>query len=65
VQLQFKPADGSADWTSYGDPIVVSNAKGFFVGTIPSPPAPGQLRAAWSGADYPFTAESRPVNVAP
>jgi hypothetical protein len=63
VQLQFKPADGSTDWTNYRDPIVVTNAKGFFIGTIERPPAAGQIRATWSGADFPFTAESRPVNV--
>lgn len=65
VQLQYKPADGSADWAPYGDPIVVSNAKGFFTGLVPKPPAPGQLRATWAGTDFPGTAESRPADVAP
>ncbi len=58
VQLQFKPADGSADWAAFGDPITV-NARGYFVAVVPKP-FPGQLRASWSGPQSPGSAVSLP-----
>jgi hypothetical protein len=62
VQLQFAPADGSADWTNLGDPLTVSNGKGFFEATV-LVPAAGYLRAHWSGAQLPFEAVSRAMAV--
>ena len=41
----------------------MTNGKGYFFGTIERPPAAGQIRATWAGADFPLTAESRPVDV--
>jgi hypothetical protein len=61
VQIQFKPADGSADWTALGDPITVTNARGFFTAQV-SAPAAGSLRAAWPAAG-PFVSISRPSPV--
>jgi hypothetical protein len=63
VQLQFKPADGSTDWVPLGDPVVVSNGKGFFTGQI-EVPAAGSVRAHWEGAQVPYTADSRAFPVA-
>lgn len=61
VQLQFKPA-GSAAWAPLGDPIVVSNAKGFFAGQV-ALPGPGALRAAWSDPASGGSVVSREVPV--
>jgi hypothetical protein len=62
VQIQFKPADGSADWTTFAR-FPVTNVKGWFTGVV-APPGPGQVRAAWQGAEKPFAAVSREVAVA-
>jgi hypothetical protein len=58
VQIEFKPADGSADWAPLGDPITVTNGRGYFSAQVTAP-APGQLRASWSSAQAPFFASSR------
>ncbi|MDX6658529.1 MAG: hypothetical protein QOH62_3322 [Solirubrobacteraceae bacterium] len=59
VQIEFKPADGSADWSALGAPITVTNARGFFTGQV-TVPAPGSLRAVWSpNAAPPYYAISR------
>ena len=47
VQLQWRPADGSADWAPVGTPVAV-NPKGFFVAQTCAPSA-GEVRAT-SGA---------------
>jgi hypothetical protein len=44
--IQFRPKDGSADWTAVGDPIPVDQM-GYFTATAASPlPVPGEWRAA-------------------
>lgn len=53
VQLQYKPADGSADWTVFGDPLPTSRL-GYFTATVVTP-GPGQIRALWNGMQAPFT----------
>jgi hypothetical protein len=58
VQIQFKPADGSADWAPIGDPITVTNARGYFTGQI-AVPAAGRLRATWASPAPPYSATSR------
>jgi hypothetical protein len=58
VQIQFKPADGSADWSALGDPITVTNRRGFFTAQV-TLPAPGSVRAAWPGAGPTFSVVSR------
>ena len=45
VQIQHQPA-GSAEWSDVGAPIVVTNAMGYFTGTV-GYPGGGQLRAIW------------------
>ncbi len=56
VQLQFKPADGSADWTAFGDPVVTSRL-GYFATTVVTP-GKGQVRAVWKGLEAPGSFES-------
>jgi hypothetical protein len=58
VQIQFKPADGSADWAPIGDPITVTNGRGYFTAQI-AVPAAGRLRATWTSPGPPFSATSR------
>jgi hypothetical protein len=58
VQIEFKPADGSTDWTPLGAPITVINARGFFTGQVAAPAA-GKLRASWTSASFPYAASSR------
>ena len=58
VQIEFKPADGSADWAPLGSPIPVTNGRGFFTGQV-TVPATGSLRASWSSAHAPYFASSR------
>ncbi len=58
VQIEFKPADGSADWAPLGSPITVTNGRGFFTGQVTVPTA-GSLRASWSSAQAPYFASSR------
>ena len=48
MQLQFKPADGSSDWTPFGQPISVTSAQGYFTAQVPAPGA-GQVRGVWLG----------------
>jgi len=57
VQLQYKPADGSADWAAIGAPLTITNGKGYFTAEV-SVPGPGSLRAFWAGAQKPFFATS-------
>jgi len=57
VQLQWRPADGSADWANIGLPVTVTNAKGYFQVETQTP-GPGQMRAVWSGSQNPFFAVS-------
>ena len=62
VQLQFRP-QGSADYTNSGPPIGVSDALGFYSGTV-ADPGPGTFRAVWSSTtEAPFSLTSREVNV--
>ena len=56
VRLQFKPADGSADWTEFGEPLATSHL-GYFNAVIATP-GPGQIRAIWNGPQAPFQVES-------
>jgi hypothetical protein len=58
VQIQFKPADGSADWAPIGDPIPVTNGKGFFTGQVTAPAA-GSIRASWTDPATGFSVTSR------
>jgi hypothetical protein len=58
VQIQFKPADGSADWAPLGNPIPVTNGKGFFTGQVTAPAA-GSLRAVWTDPASGFAVASR------
>ena len=50
VQLQFRPADGSADFTSFGDPITVTDPNGYFTGSY-AVPGDGFVRAVYVRAD--------------
>jgi hypothetical protein len=59
VQLQFKPIDGSTDWTSFGDPVPVASPNGFFTADLPAP-GTGYVRAVWAGAQNPFFYDSLP-----
>jgi hypothetical protein len=64
VQIQFKPADGSAGWAPIGDPITVTNSRGYFTGQITAPAA-GSLRATWtdpSGSGYTAISRAYPVS---
>ena len=63
VFVQYKPSDGSSDWTNLGDPLTAGPPRNFFVG-LREIPGPGQLRAVWIGSDAPKIATSRPANVA-
>ncbi|MBI5104551.1 MAG: hypothetical protein HZB46_06130 [Solirubrobacterales bacterium] len=45
AQVQWRPADGSADWANVGAPLP-ADVRGFFGGDVPVP-GPGQLRAVW------------------
>ncbi len=56
VQLQFKPADGSADWAAFGDPVPTSRL-GYFLKTVPTP-GRGSVRAVWTGPQFPGSATS-------
>jgi hypothetical protein len=58
VQIEFKPADGSADWAPLGDPITVTNGRGYFTGQVTAPAA-GRLRASWASSQFPYAAQSR------
>jgi hypothetical protein len=58
VQIQYKPADGSADWAPIGAPTTVTNARGYFTGRITAP-ARGSLRAVWTDAASGFAIDSR------
>jgi hypothetical protein len=58
VQIEFKPADGSADWAPLGDPIPVTNGRGYFTGQVTAPAA-GRLRASWASSQFPYAAQSR------
>jgi hypothetical protein len=58
VQIDFKPADGSADWAPLGSPIPVTNGRGYFTAQVTAPAA-GRLRASWSSAQAPYFASSR------
>jgi hypothetical protein len=58
VQIEFKPADGSADGAPLGDPITVTNGRGYFTGQVTAPAA-GQLRASWASSQFPYAAQSR------
>jgi hypothetical protein len=58
VQIQFKPADGSADWAPLGDPIPVINGKGFFTGQVTAPAA-GSIRATWTDPASGFSVSTR------
>jgi hypothetical protein len=58
VQIEFKPADGSADWAPIGAPITVTNPRGFFTSQVMAPAA-GSLRARWTDAATGFTVTSR------
>jgi hypothetical protein len=59
VQIQFKPADGSADWAPLGDPIPVTDGKGFFTSQVTAPAA-GSIRATWTDVATGFSVASRP-----
>jgi len=48
VQLQFRPAGGSADWRPLGARVTVTNPLGYFTATVRLP-APGSVRATWGG----------------
>src|SRR4051812_2099509 len=64
VQIQYKPADGSADWAPIGPPITVTNGLGYFTGQITAPAA-GSLRATWtdpSGSGFAATSRAYPVS---
>jgi hypothetical protein len=61
AQIQFKPADGSADWATLTS-IPVENVRGFYTGTLVTP-GPGKLRAAWQGGQKPFAATSLETDV--
>jgi hypothetical protein len=58
VQIEFKPADGSADWAAIGDPITVTSARGYFTAQVTAPAA-GNLRARWTDAASGFSLTSR------
>jgi hypothetical protein len=58
VHIEFKPADGSADWGPLGNPITVTNGRGYFTAQVTAP-ATGQLRASWSSSQFPYSAHSR------
>jgi hypothetical protein len=51
VQLQWRPADGSAGYADAGGPIGVVNPLGYFTATVAVPPGPGFVRAAYAGPD--------------
>jgi hypothetical protein len=57
VQIQWQSA-GGGDWVNIGDPVLVTNAMGYFGGQT-SVPGPGQLRAVWTQA--PVTSLPQPV----
>jgi hypothetical protein len=61
--IQFKPADGSADWAQYGDRIPVTDPNGYFISQLPKPPVPGFFRAVWTGNGAPQYAISLPQPV--
>ena len=46
VQIQHQPP-GGGDWANVGDPILVSNAMGYFTARV-TYPGPGSLRAIWN-----------------
>jgi hypothetical protein len=46
VQIQWKPADNSADFADIGAPIPVTNTMGYYQGNV-DVPGPGTLRALW------------------
>jgi hypothetical protein len=48
VQLQYLPLDKSAGWTDLGQPITVSNGRGFFEGST-FLPKDALVRALWIG----------------
>jgi hypothetical protein len=64
VQLQFLPADRSTGWTDLGEPITVSNGRGFFEGTTFVPQA-GLVRALWLGGNPPVGSRVSQVAAAP
>jgi hypothetical protein len=57
VQIQHSP-DNGASWNNVGAPVAVTNAMGFFAGTVP-PPGPGLVRAVLIGTEV----TSRPLGI--
>ncbi|HEU4978707.1 MAG TPA: hypothetical protein VFT42_07425 [Solirubrobacteraceae bacterium] len=51
VQIQWRPADGSAPYANVGAPIAVGNPFGYFTATVPVPPGGGFVRAVYAGSD--------------
>lgn len=51
VQLQWRPADGSAQYADVGQPIATSSPFGYFSATVGVPPGSGFVRAVYAGAD--------------
>jgi hypothetical protein len=62
VTVQFKPADGSADWTNVGL-LPVTNAFGYFRADNFALPSAGQIRMYWAGPQAPGTWTTLPQNV--
>ena len=51
VQLQWRPKDNSAGWTTIGEPVAIDHF-GYFNATRTAPsPAPGEWRGAWVRPD--------------
>ena len=47
VSLQFRP-EGAAEFGPLGEPVPVTDARGFFSVDRPAP-GPGTMRAVWNG----------------